>query len=105
MFRFVTVMLLALALSIPVVAAAEEASEQETQIAAVSAAQEVQLDASPSGVTNELAEGAESRPKATRKLVPRGSNQSAAGYRFETPYAFPEQSLPILFPQISTFSF
>ncbi|RIK93778.1 MAG: hypothetical protein DCC71_23895 [Proteobacteria bacterium] len=41
------------------------------------------------------------RPKHAR----RGSSQSDAGFRFQNPYAFPIQTLPIALPTVTNYSF
>jgi hypothetical protein len=100
MKRFTTT-LLALAIGLPLSAAAAEPNvDQKTPEAVIVAAGEdaVVLPAAPAART-------EKREERERRLVPRGSSQSEGGFRFTNPYAFPQQTLPVQFPSFSTFSF
>jgi hypothetical protein len=100
MLRFTTTTLAALAIStLPLASLAETAVDQKDTEAVVVAAVE---DAEPTP-----APVAKSEPKQERseRLVPHGSSQSEAGYRFTNPYAVPQQTLPLTFPALTTFSF
>jgi hypothetical protein len=100
MLRFTTTTLAALAIStFPLASLAETAVDQKETEAVVVAAVE---DAEPTP-----APVAKSEPKSERsdRLVPHGSSQSDAGYRFTNPYAVPQQTLPLTFPALTTFSF
>ena len=46
-----------------------------------------------------------SERKETRRATRRGSSQSEAGFRFQNPYAFPVQTLPMALPTVTNFSF
>lgn len=96
-----SVALLGLALAFPVSAlAGEPTADSKVPEAAIVAAGEdaVVLPAAPSGDDK-----AESKPR--RHNARYGSNQSDAGFRFQNPYAFPIQTLPIVMPTVTTFSF
>ena len=43
--------------------------------------------------------------KTQRRNARYGSSQSEADFRFQNPYAFPIQTLPIAMPTVTTFSF
>lgn len=99
MLRFTTTTLAALAISaLPLASVAETAIDQKPEAVVVAAVE----DASPMPAPIVKRE-----PKAEEreKLVPRGSSQSEAGYRFTNPYAVPQQTLPLTFPALATFSF
>lgn len=102
MLRSITTALAALAISFPLSAlAAGTVIDQKTPEVAVVAASEdaVILPAGPAPEPTR-----ERSPKA-RHRAPHGSSQSEAGYRFTNPYSVPQQTLPLTFPAIATFSF
>lgn len=100
MLRFTTTTLAALAISaLPLAASAETAVDQKAPEAVVVAVVE---DAQPQPTPPVIQR--EARPESKR-LVAHGSSQSEAGYRFTHPYAVPQQTLPLTFPALSTFSF
>ncbi|MCU0670150.1 MAG: hypothetical protein MUF70_12495 [Myxococcota bacterium] len=101
MKRIISMALLGLALAFPVTAlAGEPTADAKVPEAAIVAAGEdaVVLPAAPS-----------KEDKAERKTQRRnaryGSSQSDADFRFQNPYAFPIQTLPIAMPTVTTFSF
>ena len=100
MLRFATTTLVALAVSLPLAAsAAESAVDQKTPEAAVVAVAEdaVILPAAPVAT--------QERKRESRRLAPHGSSQSAGEFRFTNPYGFPQQTLPVQFPALTSFSF
>jgi hypothetical protein len=100
MLRFIPTTLAALAISaFPLASLAETAIDQRKTEAVVVAAVE---DADPMPAPAPRSEP--ERGKAKR-LVPHGSSQSEAGYRFTNPYAVPQQTLPLTFPALAVFSF
>jgi len=100
MFRFTTTTLAALAISaFPLASLAETAIDQKGTEAVVVAAVE---DAEPTPAP--IVRSEPKREKSDR-LVPHGSSQSEAGYRFTNPYAVPQQTLPLTFPALAVFSF
>jgi hypothetical protein len=101
MLRITSTAILGLALALPLSAFAGSPVDQKVPEATIVAANEdaVVLPAA----TPEKAEQSE-RP-ARKYSARRGSNQSAAEFRFVNPYAFPLQTLPIAMPNVSTFSF
>jgi len=104
MLRFTTATVLALAISFPISAlAAEKAIDQKTPQAAIVAAAPEDAVVLPAPSAREKAGSAEQ--SAPKRLVPHGSSQSAAGYRFTTPYAVPPQTLPVGLPSLSVFHF
>lgn len=101
MLRFTTTTLAALAISlVPLASLAEtrDAIDQKTEAVVVAAVEDAMPRPAPV---------AKSEPKSEKadRLVPRGSSQSEAGYRFTNPYAVPQQTLPLTFPALTTFSF
>lgn len=99
MLRFTTTTLAALAISaFPLVSLAETAVDQKTEAVVVAAVEDAEPTPAPV---------AKSEPKSEKadRLVPHGSSQSDAGYRFTNPYAVPQQTLPLTFPALTTFSF
>ena len=99
MLRFTTTTLAALAISaFPLASLAETAIDQKTEAVVVAAVEDA--EPTPAPVAKR-----EPRRETREKLVPRGSSQSEAGYRFTNPYAVPQQTLPLTFPAIATFSF
>jgi hypothetical protein len=104
MTRFPTTTLAALAIvALPFAAVAETAIDQVSEAVIVASVEDASTMPDP---TIERAP-AERAPKVERSetLVPRGSSQSEAGYRFTNPYAVPQQTLPLTFPALATFSF
>jgi hypothetical protein len=98
MLRFTT-MTLALAISaFPLASFAETAIDQTPEAVVVAAVEDAQPTPAPV---------AKSEPKSEKadRLVAHGSSQSDAGYRFTNPYAVPQQTLPLTFPALTTFSF
>lgn len=99
MLRFTTTTLAALAISaLPLASVAETAIDQKSEAVIVAAVEDA--TAMPAPIAKQEPEREESE-----KLVPRGSSQSEAGYRFTNPYAVPQQTLPLTFPALATFSF
>ncbi|HEY8494622.1 MAG TPA: hypothetical protein VIN04_12060 [Myxococcota bacterium] len=101
MLRFPTTVLAALAISLlPLASFAEKAVDQKTQTKPV-------VVAAVDGSAAAPAPRAASEPKSEKseRLVPHGSSQSEAGYRFTSPYAVPHQTLPVAFPSLTIFSF
>jgi hypothetical protein len=50
-------------------------------------------------------EAKQAKRTESRRRAPHGSRQSEAGFRFQNPYAFPVQTLPIAMPTVTNFSF
>lgn len=101
MLRFTTTTLLALAIgAFPLASLAETAVDQKSPEAVVVAAVQ---DAEPQPVAPAVKSTAKSEKR--ERQAAHGSSQSEAGYRFTNPYAFPQQTLPLTFPALSTFSF
>jgi hypothetical protein len=102
MLRITSTAILGLALALPLSAFAESPVDQKTPEVSIVAANEdaVVLPAAPSSQRTERSE-----IQAPKQSARRGSNQSAAEFRFTNPYAFPLQALPIAIPSITTFSF
>jgi hypothetical protein len=102
MLRITSTALLGLALALPLSAFAESTVDQKTPAVSIVAANEdaVLLPAAPSSQQAERSE-----VQVPKHNARRGSNQSAAEFRFTNPYAFPLQALPIAIPSITTFSF
>jgi hypothetical protein len=99
MLRFTTTTLAALAISaFPLASLAETAIDQAPEAVVVAAVEDADPVPAPRVPSEPKAEKSE-------KLVPRGSGQSEAGYRFTNPYAVPQQTLPLTFPALATFSF
>jgi hypothetical protein len=99
MLRFTTTTLAALAIStFPLASLAETAIDQKDTEAVVVAAVE---DAEPTPAPIR----SEAKREKSERLVPHGSSQSEAGYRFTNPYAVPQQTLPLTFPALAVFSF
>jgi len=99
MLRFTTAMALAIALPLSGLAA-EKTVDPKAPAATVVAASTG--DALPVPAAEPAAPSQQPAPK---RLVPRGSSDSAAGYRFTTPYAVPPQTLPFAFPTIPSVHF
>jgi hypothetical protein len=99
MTRIATMLPLALTLLLPVGALAEEPTGAVESVVVAAEPQ------SPGELRSSEGEAEAPLERKVNRLVPRGSRESAAGYRFQRPYAFPEQTLPIMFPAISNISF
>jgi hypothetical protein len=101
MLRFTTTTLAALAISaFPLATLAETAIDQKASEAVVVAVVE---DAQP--LPAAPVPTREVRSERQRSRAPHGSSESEAGYRFTNPYAVPQQTLPLTFPALATFSF
>jgi len=100
MLRFTTATLAALAISaVPLASLAETtAIDQKTQSVVVASVEDAEPTPAPA---------AKSEPKSEKqeRLVPHGSSQSEAGYRFTNPYGVPQQTLPLTFPALAVFSY
>jgi len=91
---------LVLGLALPLSATAGDTKSEKAPEAAVAAAGEDAVVLPAPTASDSAAE-----PKAKRPNARRGSSQSDAGFRFQNPYAFPIQTLPIAMPTVTTFSF
>jgi hypothetical protein len=101
MLRITSAAILGLALALPLSALAGSPVDQKAPEATVIAASD---DAVVLPVPS--AEKAERNERPARKYnARRGSNQSTAEFRYSNPYAFPLQTLPVVLPNVSTFSF
>ena len=97
MARIGSVMALGLLLALPMAASAGETDAAKTeQIAAVSAA--------PTEVKSAPVEKSEKQDRSAKRSELRGS-RNGDPVRFNNPYAFPIQSLPINLPNLTSFSF
>lgn len=99
MFRFASFALLGLVLSFPVAASATDADRQPIEVAAVSSG-----DAAAGEVTAKPSREAERSESARRSSDGgvRGLRQGDPGVvRFNNPYAFPLQTLPIALPSFA----
>jgi len=98
MARIGSVMALGLLLALPLGASAAEKTELKgEQVAAVSTAP------SETSVKSEKTEKSSERPE--RRSMLRGSTHGDPVTRFNNPYAFPLQTLPLAVPNVTTFSF
>ena len=97
MTRLFTATLLILTLALPFSATAETAIEKAPEGAVARAS----IDALPLPI----AAPTKAEDRTGERTTPRGSSQSAAGYRFTSPYAFPLQTLPIYFPTLTPINF
>ena len=98
MARIGSVMALGLLLALPMAASAGETDAAKTeQVAAVSAAPTEALKSAP-------AEKSEKQDRSAKRSEVRGS-RNGDPVRFNNPYAFPIQSLPIAIPNLTTFNF
>jgi hypothetical protein len=98
MTRFATVALILASLSLPAAGFAEGNLEKapKAAIAAAAAEDAIALPAvSPTATEREARER-----KVSNRMTPRGSSQSAADFRFTTPYAYPPQTLPLAIPSL-----
>jgi len=103
MLRFTTATALILAIVLPLSAlAAEKAVDPKAPVPAAAVVAAATGDALPVPAPDKAAPSEQSAPK---RLVPRGSSQSAAGYRFTTPYSVPPQTLPFALPTIPAVHF
>jgi hypothetical protein len=97
MARIGSVMALGLLLALPMAASAGETNAPKTdQIAAVSTGP-VETKAAP-------AEKNEKQDRSVKRSEVRGSRHGDV-VRFNNPYAFPIQSLPLAIPNLTTFNF
>jgi hypothetical protein len=106
MLRMISTAILGFALALPIgAAAAGPLTPSQSEAKAVNAkAPEATLAANEDAVVlpPPVVERVERPVKHSAR---RGSNQSAAGFRFTNPYAFPVQTLPVQMPSITTFNF
>jgi hypothetical protein len=106
MLRFTTTALAALVISFPLSAfAAGTAVDQKAPEAAVVAAASEDAVVLPAPRVEPAQDVAPARSERPGRLTAHGSSQSAADYRFTSPYAFPQQTLPITFPSLAVFNF
>jgi hypothetical protein len=77
--------------------AGEKTDSKGEQVAAVSAA--------PIETSTKTANSEKAPERPAKRSTLRGSSHGDPGLRFNNPYAFPIQSLPIAVPNVSTFSF
>ena len=97
MARIGSVMALGFLLALPLAASAGETSAPKTeQIAEVSAA--------PVETKLNSAEKSEKQDRSAKRSEVRGS-RNGDPVRFNNPYAFPIQSLPLAIPNLPTFNF
>lgn len=97
-----TSLALGLALALPLGASASdlEANIKTPEASVVAAAEDATvLPAAPAR------EEQREQRKSARRRANHGSSQSEAGFRFQNPYAFPVQTLPIALPTVTNFSF
>lgn len=101
MLRITSTAILGLALALPLSAFAGTPIDQKAPEATIVAANEdaVVLPA-PAPEKTERTE-----TPAPKHSARRGSNQSMGEFRFTNPYAFPLQTLPLVLPNVTTFSF
>jgi len=101
MLRITATAILGLALALPLSAFAGSPVDQKAPEATIVAASEdaVVLPAAPATKTEQT------EAPVRKHSARRGSNQSAGEFRFTNPYAFPLQTLPMVLPNVSTFSF
>jgi hypothetical protein len=101
MLRIISTAILGLALALPLSAFAGSPVDQKAPEATIVAASDdaVVLPAPSSGKAER------SEPTARKYSARRGSNQSTAEFHYTNPYAFPLQTLPVVLPNVSTFSF
>jgi hypothetical protein len=97
----ITAFFVALALAFPFVSLAEEKplDPKAPEAVVVAAAEEDAL------VLPAPAPRTEVKTRKSSRFTAHGSSQSDAGYRFTNPYAVPQQTLPLTFPALTTFSF
>lgn len=101
MLRFTTTTLAALAIvAFPLASIAETAVDQKAEAVVVAAVEDAEPTPAPTPRTR-----SERKTEKRDRLVAHGSSQSEAGYRFTNPYAVPQQTLPLTFPALTTFSF
>jgi len=97
MARISSVMALGFLLALPMAASAGETNTAKTeQVAAVSAAP-VEMKSAP-------AEKSETQDRSAKRSEVRGS-RNGDPVRFNNPYAFPIQSLPIALPNLTSLHF
>jgi hypothetical protein len=90
---------LGLALALPLSATAADTKSEKAPEAAVAAAGEDAV------VLPAPAPKEQTKARRSERRAPHGSRQSEAGFRFQNPYAFPIQTLPIAMPTVTTYSF
>ena len=102
MFRIASYALLGLALSLPVAASAAEPSDAKVvEVAAVSVTEPV--PASSAIQVNAGTQKSDAARESAREV--RGARTGDPGVRFNNPYAFPLQTLPIAMPNFSSLGF
>jgi hypothetical protein len=100
MLRFTTTILMALAIGFPFAALAETPIDPKAPEAVVVGAAEEDAVVLPAPAPR-----TETKTRKSSRFTAHGSSQSDAGYRFTNPYAVPQQTLPLTFPALTTFSF
>lgn len=101
MLRFTSMAVLGLALAAPLAASANDLDLQSSDSTVVAANE----DAYPRATAQPANEDEKPAKQTERKNRAHGSNQSAAEFRFQNPYAFPVQTLPIALPTVTNYSF
>ena len=102
MVRIISSLALGLVLALPLAASAGEAVEQQPlKIAGITPGETVVR----APVEDVASEKRETERPAQRRSEVRGSRTLDPGIRFNNPYAFPLQSLPIAVPQLTSFNF
>ena len=102
MLRIASSTLLGLVLALPVTASAAERSDSTpVEVAAVVATDSTRTAPAVQQITQ--TQKSESALESAREV--RGARQSDPGTRFNNPYAFPLQTLPISLPNFSSLSF
>jgi hypothetical protein len=101
MTKFGSVMALGFLLALPLSASAGTPadSKDEQQVTAVASND---VAARPADTATDKAE---KQPKRSENRKLRGATHGDPGVRFNNPYAFPIQSLPIGLPNVTSFSF
>ena len=100
MLRITSTLLLGLALALPLTASAGEKSDSKTvDVAAAS------VDAGPTAPSARTTETKKAERVRDSGREVRGARTSDPGIRFNNPYAFPLQTLPISLPNLTTISF
>lgn len=104
MLRFTSMAILGLALAAPLAASANDLDVQSSDSTVVAANEDVYPRAT-ANPTNAPSEDVQPAKPTQRKNRAHGSNQSAAEFRFQNPYAFPVQTLPMALPTVTNYSF
>jgi hypothetical protein len=94
-------MMFGLALALPISAAAEPSDAQPVDVAAVEVSDSV--PAASAIQVNAGTQKSDAANESSREV--RGSRNGDPGVRFNNPYAFPLQTLPIAMPNFSSLSF